>query len=63
MAELHPCKGGCWFCKQDGEREVLHYDVEFDTYVHINCILNALTEDNPEAEIMSYLINWKGKLL
>ncbi len=57
MSELHPCDGGCWFCKQDDEKEPLAYDGEFDTYVHLSCIKKALEEPrNPEAEIMSYLL-------
>ena len=58
MAKLHPCEGGCWFCKQDDESEILDFDNEFDTFVHISCIKKALQEnpDDPEANIMKYLV-------
>ena len=53
-------EGGCWFCRRDdGE---LGYDEEFDTFVHIHCIRNALKdaqqlrEPIQEAELMAYLL-------
>ncbi len=63
MGFLHPCKGGCWFCHEDGEDIYLVFDTEFDTYVHKSCILAELSKDpasasyNPEAEIMKYLLD------
>ncbi len=56
MAHLHPCNGGCWFCHKDDEDEHLYFDSEFDTWVHKNCISDALDKDDPEAEIMKYIL-------
>lgn len=46
----------CWFCEiQD---KSLVFDTEFDTHVHIQCIISALQKDpnDPEAKMMRYLI-------
>ena len=56
MSHLHPSKGGCWFCHEDEEYERHCFDEEFDTYVHRSCIRIALEKNNPEAEIMQYLL-------
>ncbi len=48
---------GCWFCSgMEGE---LVFDTEFDTPVHIDCIRNALIEDetHQEAVPMKYLLD------
>ena len=49
-----PQEGGCWFCNTDDGK--LLFDTEFDTYVHAECIRKALKENDPEAKIMSYLL-------
>ncbi len=55
--KLHPCAGGCWFCHQDDEYELLVFDSDFDTAVHKSCIEEALKKDDPrEAEFMRYLL-------
>ncbi|TMN89217.1 hypothetical protein CWB66_21600 [Pseudoalteromonas sp. S558] len=46
----------CWFCSEkDG---LLVFDGEFDTYVHLKCIREALQNepDHLEARLMKYLI-------
>ena len=49
-----PSAGRCWFCGRDtGE---LHFDEEFDTYVHLDCIRKALAEGDEEAKLMAYLL-------
>jgi hypothetical protein len=49
-----PTNGGCWFCRYIGGDMV--FDVEFDTYVHPECITERLGKGDEEAEIMSYLV-------
>jgi hypothetical protein len=51
---VSPIDGGCWFCNTVTEE--MTFDTEFDTNVHIDCIEDAIREGNPEAEIMSYLL-------
>lgn len=53
---VEPGHGGCWFCyQQDGE---LIFETEFDTYVHLKCVREALAQDpqHPEAKFMRYLL-------
>lgn len=49
-------KAECWFCK--GEDGDLLFDGEFDTFVHVKCIEQALEDDphHPEARHMMYLL-------
>jgi hypothetical protein len=55
MEKCKPQDGGCWYCHTD--YEVLHFSFEFDTYVHLNCIINRKfemikkKEHDPENEI------------
>lgn len=50
----------CWFCGKTDK--FLVYEEEFDTYVHVDCIRKALTDDagtgakTTEAKRMSYLL-------
>lgn len=57
---VYPSQGGCWFCYTDTNTEQLPllFDVEFDTYVHQECIRVALQGDpeHPEARCMCYLL-------
>lgn len=48
--------GGCWFCYT--QTDDMLFDVEWDTYVHAQCIRDALARepDHPEADLMRYLI-------
>lgn len=60
MIEVRPQDGGCWFCHTASDLEELHFDSEFDTNVHLSCIRAAIELDqNPEAEIQSYLFDEK----
>lgn len=53
--KVSPMNGGCWFCYRD--HAPLVFDVEFDTCLHINCLKEAVKdENNQEAQIMSYLL-------
>lgn len=48
---------GCWFCREDDEKEYLSFDSEFDTKVHLSCIRKALEDTkNREAAMMAYLL-------
>jgi hypothetical protein len=51
-----PMEGGCWFCWTDVGNMV--FDMEWDTYVHIECIRKVLRKDpeHPEARPMRYLL-------
>ena len=41
-----PNNGGCWFChEKNGD---LQFCCEFDTYLHIECLLLAKQTDDPE---------------
>lgn len=53
---VSPAAGGCWFCERDNGE--MAFDAEFDTWVHLDCIRNAIEKDanNVEAQIMSYLL-------
>ncbi len=55
MAKLDLTKGGCWFCCEDEENEELIFCHEFDTYVHMGCLLRQCQEDpdDPEVKIMA----------
>ena len=46
----------CWFCSK--KDELLVFDGEFDTYVHLECIRRVLKSEpmNPEAVLMKYLL-------
>ena len=60
LAELNivpPEDGGCWFCSTTEPTDLV-FDGEFDTFVHLDCLCEALIldPDNPEAKIMSYLL-------
>lgn len=51
--KVPPGRGGCWFChKDDGE---LVFEDQFDTFVHVSCIIKALEVDpnDPEAQLMT----------
>ena len=52
-----PEHGGCWFCNIKNEELV--FDTEFDTNVHIECIITALkhNSEHPEAKHMKYLLS------
>ncbi|MCB5368974.1 hypothetical protein [Collinsella aerofaciens] len=55
---VSPSQGGCWFCHTAPEDKPMLFDIEFDTYVHEDCLRKALEEepDHPEAGIMAYLL-------
>lgn len=46
-----PNDGGCWFCMED-DGDML-FSMEFDAWFHEECLLKALTEHDPEAEIIA----------
>ena len=54
MTYLHPCDGGCWFCYQKIENEEEYYiSCEFDTNLHIQCLVEALKDkNNREAKLI-----------
>lgn len=56
--KLSPSSGGCWFCEQDDEQEILFFEYEWDTNIHISCLKNALEKDpeDPEAGLMKYML-------
>lgn len=45
----------CWFCQQGKCDE---FDMEFDTFLHIECLKKAVEKDpnDPEASLMAYLL-------
>jgi hypothetical protein len=45
----------CWFCQKNNCDE---FDMEFDTFLHKECLVNELKDhpENPEAELMKYLL-------
>lgn len=53
--EVKPQDGGCWHCSTANNLDDMHFDSEFDTNVHLNCVRAAIEDENPEAEIQSYL--------
>jgi len=56
MEDRMPNEGGCWFCHK-WDAWTLVAESEFDTNVHLECIVEALkAPDNEEAKIMSYLL-------
>lgn len=54
---VSPGQGGCWFCHTASD--VMAFDTEFDTAVHIDCLKRtlALNPDHPEAQHMRYLLD------
>jgi hypothetical protein len=51
-----PCtQGGCWFCNMDGCNA---FDHEWDTFIHVECLIEALKKEpnHPEATSMKYLL-------
>lgn len=59
LGEKHvsPNHGGCWFCHTQGED--MYLDWEFDTFVHLECIIDALksNKNDSEALLMTYLLD------
>lgn len=53
---ISPNEGGCWFCYK--RTDDMLFDMEFDAYVHEECLRNELIKnpENEEAQIMSYLL-------
>lgn len=56
MDKVNPSQGGCWFCHT--KTNDMLFDTEFDTYLHEKCLRSELENcpENPEAQIMSYLL-------
>lgn len=58
MSDVYANEGGCWFCWQ--KDDLLVFEREFDTYVHLDCIRENLKSSSEgcrlEAEIMNYLL-------
>lgn len=54
--KLSPNHGGCWICEED---ECDAFDMEWDTYVHLECVRKTLAEDpdHPEVSLMAYLLD------
>lgn len=52
MTNVGPNSGGCWYCGEDEGEMVL--SAEFDTYLHIDCLKDALYADpgDQEAQIL-----------
>jgi hypothetical protein len=57
LDHVSPGDGGCWFCST--RTDDMLFDTEFDTFVHKDCLTAELFDnpDNPEAQIMSYLLD------
>lgn len=53
--EMKKWQNTCWFCRKD---KTDSFDSEFDTYLHIACLKDALEKepDHPEAKHMKYLL-------
>ena len=49
----------CWFCNTDEQRYDWCFDGEFDTWLHLSCLIKTLEEnpDHIEAKLMSYLLD------
>jgi hypothetical protein len=47
-----PAVGGCWFCHNDPAKIHLIYTFtqEFDSWVHRECVIEALREDPADVE-------------
>lgn len=45
---VSPNDGGCWYCNRKDEG--LSFCHEFDTFIHIDCIKDALVQHVPESE-------------
>lgn len=53
---VSPHQGGCWFCFNDTPQGLV-FDTEFDTFVHLSCLNEAVKDPNDEeAQIMAYLL-------
>lgn len=51
-----PSQGGCWYCYDDAPQGLV-FDTEFDTFVHLSCLNEAVKNPNDEeAQIMAYLL-------
>lgn len=51
-----PNQGGCWYCNDDAPQGLV-FDTEFDTFVHLSCLNEAVKDPNDEeAQIMAYLL-------
>ncbi|MDF2841679.1 MAG: hypothetical protein K0R00_105 [Herbinix sp.] len=56
LGELHPCNGGCWFCHNGfSDLKDKAFSYEFDTNLHISCLLDELRENpnNEEAKLIA----------
>lgn len=54
--KVSPTHGGCWFCFKVDNNMV--FDTEFDTWLHLDCLKQALKDNpnDPEAQFMLYLL-------
>jgi len=46
--EVTPHDGGCWYCHKMDENLV--FSIEWDAYVHLACVREALERDPQDAE-------------
>ena len=46
--EFAPHDGGCWYCHKADENLV--FSIEWDAYVHLACVREALERDPQDAE-------------
>lgn len=54
--KVSPHEGGCWFCHHDTPQGLV-FDFEFDTWIHLSCLNEAVKDpNNEEAQIMAYLL-------
>lgn len=54
MSIKTPQEGGCWYCCDDNRLDLV-FCHEFDTFVHLNCVREAVSADpnDQEAQIIA----------
>ena len=50
--EVAPHDGGCWYCYKMDENLV--FSIEWDAYVHLACVREALERDPQDAEALVF---------
>jgi hypothetical protein len=52
QSDLPSLEKGCWYCESSTGEQV--FSKEFDTYLHLKCLINQLSEnpEDPEARLL-----------
>ena len=53
--DLDPSQGGCWYCHKEIEDDNdCFFSCEFDTYLHLSCLHEAIKDKNDREATIIY---------